>query len=229
MRLNNKIGLWFILTFLYLMIPTTTPIQNIGKIGISWTIGLLLTKLTKTFVSPKVKLLPAIKRYYVSILLAFLLPIGALVYSLWPLTARPPLSTVFMEGVFYAFLVGFYEEFLFRGLLYKGLREYFSAAESIVVSSFLFGVSHFFGMSGLSVTVIIVRLLWNMSLGFYLGALMEKTDNLSLVSLIHMLIDFSLVVYLFSEQSFYPSSAAFVILATYYSLGAYGLYLMRKK
>ena len=221
--MDTQLLYWLVLTLLYILIPSHNAIDTIIKIAILSCMSLF--QYTK---KPKEKtegLFTLIYRYKASIFLSFGVPILTLIYYLWPLTNRPSITAVLVEGVLYAIMVGFFEEFLFREYLFDCLKQYFTRMNALLINAFLFGIAHVYGMIGQPIPVIGMRVLWNMALGLYLAALKEKTNSLLLVGLIHTLVDMSVVIFLYSSQDFYPMRAALILLMTYYALGAYGLYL----
>ncbi|RDU23971.1 CPBP family intramembrane glutamic endopeptidase [Anaerosacchariphilus polymeriproducens] len=68
------------------------------------------------------------------------------------------------------------EEILFRGILYKRLKEYINPIAGIIISSLLFGIYHFN----------LVQFVYASLLGCILGYLMEKYKNIKVPILAHI-------------------------------------------
>ena len=150
--MDTQLLYWLVLTLLYILIPSHNAIDTIIKIAILSCMSLF--QYTK---KPKEKtegLFTLIYRYKASIFLSFGVPILTLIYYLWPLTNRPSITAVLVEGVLYAIMVGFFEEFLFREYLFDCLKQYFTRMNALLINAFLFGIAHVYGMIGQPIPVI---------------------------------------------------------------------------
>ncbi|MBP3853563.1 MAG: CPBP family intramembrane metalloprotease [Erysipelotrichaceae bacterium] len=170
-----------------------------------------------------------IRPYLPSVLAAAGLPLGTLYIYLRPLDAAPGMLNLLIEGVGYALAVGFFEEWVFRGLFQQSLRKRMRPFDALCLGALAFSLGHVPAMIGLPAAMILMRVCWTLALGFYFGALYEKTRNLSFVSVVHALVDGSVILFLFSSQNTYPFRAASILLCIFYALGAYGLYLLKEE
>lgn len=84
-------------------------------------------------------------------------------------------------------LAGFCEELLFRGVLQPAIAYHLEVPAGIVLAALLFGLAH-----PLSVSYVVVVFI----IGIYLGLLLEITDNLLVVVLVHGLYDLAAMAYL---------------------------------
>lgn len=84
-------------------------------------------------------------------------------------------------------LAGFGEEWLFRGLLQRGLAPHFGPTGACLASAALFGLAHAVSTPYALLTAVI---------GLYLGWLWQATDNLLPPMLAHGLYDFIALIFL---------------------------------
>lgn len=168
-------------------------------------------------------------QYQPSIVLAWGIPALAMVWELRPFSHHPALISILVEGILYAICVAGLEEFIFRGLIQQTLRKTLSAIDSVLYGALLFGIGHVFGMWGQPMAVILIRFLWTAGLGLYLGALYEKTKSLTLVTVVHALVDMTSILYLFSAKDSFTIQTASILLFVFYGLGAYGLFLLKEE
>lgn len=85
-------------------------------------------------------------------------------------------STIIVEILAAVILAPIVEEILFRGLIYKRLKEYINPMAGILISSLLFGIYHLNIVQGVYATL----------LGLVLAFLMEKYKNIKVPILAHM-------------------------------------------
>lgn len=83
------------------------------------------------------------------------------------------------------------EELLFRGVIFQGLREKFSAKTSIIFSALLFALIH----------QNIQQFIYPFILGVVLSIVFEKTNNLTYTILIHMFNNFATIVLSFLKNT----------------------------
>ncbi|WP_436347461.1 CPBP family intramembrane glutamic endopeptidase [Natronorubrum sp. FCH18a] len=91
-------------------------------------------------------------------------------------------------------LTGPGEELLYRGVVQSRLGETFPTVIAVVLAAFVFGIVHFPAYLGDDLGAVLVSLGTVTTLGLYLGALYELSDNLVVPALVHGL--FNAVVYL---------------------------------
>lgn len=96
-------------------------------------------------------------------------------------------SSGWWDLALYSALAGFCEEVLFRGVLQPAIAYHLDAPAGILLAALLFGLAH-----PLSISYVVVVFL----IGIYLGVLLEVTDNLLVVILIHGLYDLVAMAYL---------------------------------
>ena len=75
--------------------------------------------------------------------------------------------------------VGFLEEIIFRGLLYKAIREKFSAKLAILISAITFGIGHIINIfNGYMISQQIIQIIIATSIGMLLSIIFEYTNNI---------------------------------------------------
>jgi len=104
------------------------------------------------------------------------------------------------------FIVGPFEELLYRGVVQSRLRESFGAAAAIALASLVFALIHIpahgFGGAGIAATAASMTALFGGSLVF--GAIYEYTENLTVVALIHGFYDAILLALLYVVTVYGP-------------------------
>jgi len=91
-----------------------------------------------------------------------------------------------------ALSIGFYEEFLFRGLVFNILKEKFkNIIIPISISSILFGLIHFINLkNGYSFNIILYQVIYTTIIGFSMSSILIRTEySIIWVSLLHGLYD----------------------------------------
>ena len=231
--MKNRLWIiWSIILYLIYILPFPgmTTQTMLCKSALIWLIGLIGTYvLLKDYILYQNGLEAShwLFQYAGSIIFVTIAPIVALAIGLWPLEARPTVEMIVVEGFLYALVIGFFEEFLFRGLIQQSLMKKYKDIDCVLISAFLFGLAHMPGMWYAPMVIICTRTLWNMALGIYFASLYQKSHNLMLVSIIHMLVDCSTIVFLFSKENGYPIKVGVAILCIFYMVSAYGLSLMQ--
>lgn len=96
-----------------------------------------------------------------------------------------------MEILIMTILVGLAEEFYFRGLMIPLFLRFFkgSAYYAVIGSSVLFGLMHLMNLRSISVGYVSIQVIFAISFGLLLGTIYVKTNNLTLVVVLHMLKD----------------------------------------
>lgn len=211
------------------------PVTLFVNILITLAIALILLKLLIPGFNPGFKtenFKIGLKKYWVSGLLALILPCAAFCIGLFPFNYTPTAAKVLFEGVIYYIAVGVIEEIFCRGLLLNGIAELFGKSKNaqlwaVVISASIFGLGHIFGTMGEPILLVVCKVVWAIALGIYFGSIYVKTKNLWLVALLHTVIDFCGIPFCFSTIKSYPTVSTVIILITYLALGAYGLYILK--
>lgn len=109
------------------------------------------------------------------------------------------------------FIVGPFEELLYRGVVQSRLRESFGAAAAILLASVIFALIHIpahgFGGAGVASTAASMMALVGGSIVF--GAIYEYTENLTVVAVIHGLYDAILLTLLYVVTVYGPEIEEF--------------------
>lgn len=201
----------------------------------------LITFLVLKYICPdwklglkKEELKNGIKRYGIIGIIVGIISGIAFYIGLKPFNANPSIWKVLIEGIIYYIGVAIIEELYIRGLLLNVIEKIFynkknSTLIAIILSSVIFGLGHIFGTLGQSIIVIISKVIWTIGMGIYFGTIYKKTNNLWLPIIIHFLIDVCAIPYCFSNINGYPNISLYIIIPTYLLLGAYSIYIMRKK
>ncbi len=176
-----------------------------------------------------------LRSYGLAGMLALVLSFFAFFIGLQPFDASPTLEKVLIEGFIYYIGVGIIEELYVRGLLLNIIEKLFKKSKNatlaaVILSSVLFGLGHIFGALGHSPVTIISKVIWTVGLGLYFGSIYKATNNLWVPILLHIVMDFCGVPFLFSTTSSYPAISLIIIVPVFVLLGAYGLMvLIREK
>ncbi len=173
-----------------------------------------------------------IKKYGISCFVAFLIPCIAFIIGLYPLDYSPTVWKVLFEGIIYIIGVGIIEEFFCRGLLQNAILGLLNNKKNaqlvaILITSFIFGLGHIFGMIGMPVLLASAKILWAIGLGVYFGAIYALTNNLWLVALFHFIVNLCGLPFVFSTQNIYPPISAIMVLISCLGLGIYGIYILK--
>lgn len=179
-------------------------------------------------------LIEGIKRYGWITLFVFVITTLAFYIGLKPFDYIPSIYKIIFEGLIYYIGVGFIEELYIRGLLLNVIERLFknknnSTFISIIISSVIFGLGHIFGSIDSSILVIVSKVIWTISLGLFLGVIYKKSNSLLLSIIVHCLIDFSAIVFVYKKEFYYPTVSLIIIIPLYLSLGIYSIYLYKKK
>lgn len=89
-------------------------------------------------------------------------------------------------------LVGFTEEFLFRGIIFPKLTTAFSSVYlGAIASSFLFGIGHYINLIGNSeaINTVTSQVIYAFCIGIFMCGLFYKTKNLLVPALIHTILN----------------------------------------
>ncbi|MDR3239241.1 MAG: CPBP family intramembrane metalloprotease [Clostridiales bacterium] len=176
-----------------------------------------------------------LRKYGLAGLLALVAALFAFYLGLKPhLTNTPTLWKVLMEGFVYSIGVGIIEELYVRGFLLNIVEKLFLKSQNAVfwavaISSLVFGLGHIPGTLGMSPFAAVSNVIWTVGLGLYFGAVYKKTGNLRVPMILHAVINFCGVPFVFSATNAYPDLSLCIILPTYLILGAYGAFLIKPK
>lgn len=175
----------------------------------------------------------ALRRHVLPALIATGAAAIAFCIGLSPLTNRPTLWRVLVEGIVYYIGVGLIEELYLRGLLQNVLERRLcghrhGALYAVLITSALFGLGHIAGCIGQPLLTAVCKVLWAAALGVYFGAVYIHTRNLTAVVLLHTLIDLCGIPFCFAADHQYPPVALAACAVCFGALGAYGIRLMLK-
>ncbi|MEP0133404.1 MAG: type II CAAX endopeptidase family protein [Eudoraea sp.] len=131
---------------------------------------------------------------YLNLIPVYLFIIGVL--SIFPINFSQIAPTNLMLLLIACLMVGFAEEYLFRGLLQSlFLKKYGSGKngifKSILLASLFFGVFHLLNLAKNDNTgQVMVQVVYAIFIGFFFGALLLKTNKLIPIAITHGLINF---------------------------------------
>lgn len=99
------------------------------------------------------------------------------------------LSNIF-RFVTLGFLIGFVEEFAFRGILLNKIKTLYNLPTAVLLSSLLFGIFHFTNLlGGVSIDVVVPQAIMAVVWGLIWGTTYSKTNNFWMVVIWHALYD----------------------------------------
>ena len=171
---------------------------------------------------------PGLQKYgYVGLMICSISFIGFYV-GLFPFDAHPSLLKVLIEGVIYYIGVAIVEELYVRGLLLNLLERLLGKRPdrtflAILLSSLLFGLGHIPGALGLPFYVMASKVVWTISMGFFLGMLYKKSGSLLTPILLHFFINLSALPCCFSTLKGYAPLTLVIVVPAYVILGIYSL------
>jgi membrane protease YdiL (CAAX protease family) len=176
-----------------------------------------------------------LRKYGPAGLLAFALSLFAFYIGLKPyLTDTPTIWKVVIEGFVYYIGVGMIEELYVRGFLLNIIEKLFRKSKNavlwaVVLSSLVFGLGHIPGMLGSPPFAAAGNVIWTIGLGLYFGAVYKRTGNLWVPIILHAVLNFSGIPFVFSTTNTYPDLSLYIILPIYLLLGAYSIFLVKPK
>jgi uncharacterized protein len=134
-----------------------------------------------------------------------------------------PSLLIFTELLAIAFLIGFAEEAIFRGLMLNALKAR-GLWQAAIISSLLFGLSHSLNLlSGKSGADILIQISYALAIGFAFAALVLKKGILWPLVVAHALIDFTSFIGKATVPAVWNVVAGVALTCMFMS---YGLYLM---
>lgn len=147
----------------------------------------------------------------------------------------PSVEKIIVEGLIYYIGVGIIEELCIRALLLNVIERLayktkYSTLIAIIISSALFGLGHIFGMIGQNALTIICRIIWTISLGIIFGVIYKKSNNLWLVVIAHILVDFCSVSFCFVSPAIFTIPTVISVAVLYLVIALFLLwkYYLRK-
>lgn len=169
----------------------------------------------------------------------FILTVGsALAFSLGLIgyyNYTPSVEKIIVEGLIYYIGVGIIEELYIRALLLNVIERLayktkYSTLIAIIISSALFGLGHIIGMIGQSALTIVCRIIWTISLGIIFGVIYKKSNNLWLVVIAHILVDFCSVSFCFVSPAVFTVPTVISVAVLYFVIALFLLwkYYLRK-
>jgi uncharacterized protein len=124
-----------------------------------------------------------------------------------------------------AFLIGFAEEAIFRGLMLNALKPR-GLWQAAIITALLFGLSHSLNLlSGKSGVEILIQIAYALAVGVAFAAVVLKKGLLWPLVIVHALIDFTSFIGKDSLPAFWNTVAGGALTFLFM---AYGLYLMRQ-
>ncbi|NTV65872.1 MAG: CPBP family intramembrane metalloprotease [Oscillochloris sp.] len=132
----------------------------------------------------------------------------------------------FMELLALAFLIGFAEEAIFRGLMLNALKAR-GLWQAAIITALLFGLSHSLNLlSSKSGADILIQISYALAIGFAFAAIVLKKGILWPLVIAHMLIDFTSFIGKATVPAVWNVVAGVALTFLFMS---YGLYLMRQQ
>lgn len=123
-------------------------------------------------------------------------------------------------------LIGFIEEMIFRGFLFRVLLKKDPAPVAIIISAVTFGIGHIINLfTGQATIDTAVQIVYAIAVGFIFTIVFYKSGNLVICIIVHSLID------AFSKfrASEYSNTVSYVYFGLTFVIAlAYGLYLSKK-
>jgi membrane protease YdiL (CAAX protease family) len=155
----------------------------------------------------------------------FLLPLLPVLINL-AMGLNIPSLVLVTELLAIAFLIGFAEEAIFRGLMLNALKAR-GLWQAAIITSLLFGLSHSLNLlSGKSGADILIQICYALAIGFAFAALVLKKGILWPLVIAHALIDFTSFIGKATVPSVWNVVAGLAITFMFMS---YGLYLMQQR
>ncbi len=142
----------------------------------------------------------------------------------------PSAEKIIVEGLVYYIGVGIIEELYIRALLLNiierlAYKTKHATLIAIIVSSVLFGLGHIFGMIGQKALNIVCKVIFTIMLGIIFGVVYKKTNNLWLVAIAHVFVDFcGGLVFCFVSPVDYAVPTLIAIDVSYFAIALYLLW-----
>ncbi len=118
--------------------------------------------------------------------------------------------------------VGFIEEVVFRGLLFKAIKDKSGFVRAILISGITFGLGHIVNLvRGMAVDNQIEQIILAIVLGILLALIVEITQSLLPGIIFHILFNFSSTIMVFESKSEFYLLISILIISIGYSLYLY--------
>ena len=229
-RLQEKNPIWFAVAWIVIYCVLSVPIRgNRGDESVQMCVGLGL-------IAAALALTIAVTRrwnYYgldhwpeTGKKLLWLLPLWLLTTgNLWGGIAPTYSGAAQIYAVVSMALIGFIEEVIFRGFLFRAMLKKDGARAAVIVSAVTFGIGHLVNLfAGQGGWESVMQVLFAISLGFVFTLVYYKGGSLLPCILAHSLVD------VFSKYSTDSLTADWIyVIATIVIGGAYSLWLVRQE
>lgn len=121
--------------------------------------------------------------------------------------------------------VAFLEEIIFRGFLYKAIRERYKVKSAILISGITFGVGHIINLfNGYTISLQIIQIITAIAIGILLAIIFEYTNNIIPGIIFHFL--FNTVASVVNNASFEERKLEMVAIVIICVI--YGIYIVKK-
>ena len=195
-KLYDKNELWFALLFIFLYCVTTIPVRGELGDGSIWMLvaTLVVTILTVIFIK-RYKLedkyglnrLPKnIKRY-----LYFIPLIILATCNFWGGFKAQHEGLSLLYALLSMILIGWIEEIIFRGFLFKAIEKRKGLKVAIIISSVTFGIGHILNLVSQPSFETFLQVIYAIAFGFMFVYVFLKTKSLWPCIILHSVIDFT--------------------------------------
>lgn len=125
--------------------------------------------------------------------------------------------------------VGFIEEVIFRGLLFKAIKDKSGFVRAILISGITFGLGHIVNlMRGMAVENQVEQIILAMVIGILLALIVEITHSLIPGIIFHILFNFSSTIMVFETKSEFYLLISILVISIGYSLYLYQTQLSKR-
>jgi len=125
--------------------------------------------------------------------------------------------------------VGFIEEVIFRGLLFKAIKDKSGFVRAILISGITFGLGHIVNlMRGMAVDNQVEQIILAIVLGILLALIVEITQSILPGIIFHILFNFSSTIMVFELKSEFYLLISILIISIGYSLYLYQTQLSKR-
>lgn len=125
--------------------------------------------------------------------------------------------------------VGFIEEVIFRGLLFKAIKDKSGFVRAILISGITFGLGHIVNlMRGMAVENQVEQIILAIVIGILLALIVEITHSLIPGIIFHILFNFSSTIMVFETKSEFYLLISILVISIGYSLYLYQTQLSKR-
>ena len=125
--------------------------------------------------------------------------------------------------------VGFIEEVIFRGLLFKAIKDKSGFVRAILLSGITFGLGHIINlMRGMAVENQVEQIILAIVIGILLALIVEITQSLIPGIIFHILFNFSSTIMVFETKSEFYLLISILVISIGYSLYLYQTQLSKR-